>query len=207
MDAPGHKIKISEMIVGTSLADVAVLVISARRGEFETGFERGGQTREHAILAQVSGVSRLVVLVNKMDDPTVGWSKERYDECVNKLQPFLKGIGFRRNLHFMPCSGYTGANLMVGRQENHPWYTGPPFIPYLDQLPDIERDSNGPVRMPIAYKNVDMNNKMVIVGKVESGTLSLNQQLVLQPTGKNHLYIKSPNYFNYNYIKFKLKQA
>lgn len=53
-------------------------VISARKGEFETGFERGGQTREHAQLAKTLGVSKLLVIVNKMDDPSVGWSKERY---------------------------------------------------------------------------------------------------------------------------------
>jgi peptide chain release factor subunit 3 len=52
-------------------------VIAARRGEFETGFERGGQTREHAQLAKTLGVSKLLVVVNKMDDPSVQWSKER----------------------------------------------------------------------------------------------------------------------------------
>lgn len=54
-------------------------VISARKGEFETGFEKGGQTREHAMLAKTAGVKHLIVLVNKMDDPTVNWSLER---CV-----------------------------------------------------------------------------------------------------------------------------
>lgn len=53
-------------------------VISARKGEFETGYEKGGQTREHVQLAKTLGVSKLLVVVNKMDDPTVNWSKERY---------------------------------------------------------------------------------------------------------------------------------
>lgn len=53
-------------------------VISARKGEFETGFEKGGQTREHAMLAKTAGVKHLIVLVNKMDDPTVNWSLERW---------------------------------------------------------------------------------------------------------------------------------
>lgn len=52
-------------------------VISARKGEFETGYERGGQTREHVLLAKTLGVAKLLVVVNKMDDPTVKWSKER----------------------------------------------------------------------------------------------------------------------------------
>lgn len=65
------------MIGGASQADVGILVISARKGEYETGFEKGGQTREHAMLAKTSGVGKLVVVVNKMDDPTVLWSKDR----------------------------------------------------------------------------------------------------------------------------------
>ena len=82
------------MIGGASQADVGVLVISARKGEYETGFEKGGQTREHAMLAKTQGVNKLVVVVNKMDDPTVEWSEERYKECTSKLAMFLKGVGY-----------------------------------------------------------------------------------------------------------------
>ena len=57
-------------------------VISARRGEFETGFERGGQTREHAMLVKTAGVRHLVVLINKMDDPTVEWDESRYANLI-----------------------------------------------------------------------------------------------------------------------------
>ncbi|KAI5932406.1 Eukaryotic peptide chain release factor GTP-binding subunit ERF3A [Manis javanica] len=64
-------------------------VISARKGEFETGFEKGGQTREHVMLAKTAGVKHLIVLSNKMDDPTVNWSNERYEECKEKLVPFF----------------------------------------------------------------------------------------------------------------------
>ena len=84
LDAPGHKNYVPSMITGAAQADVAILVISARKGEFETGFEKGGQTREHATLVKTCGVKRLIVVVNKMDDPTVQWSKERYDEIVEK---------------------------------------------------------------------------------------------------------------------------
>ncbi|KAL8175573.1 UNVERIFIED_CONTAM: Eukaryotic peptide chain release factor GTP-binding subunit ERF3A, partial [Gekko kuhli] len=77
LDAPGHKSFVPNMIGGASQADLAVLVISARKGEFETGFEKGGQTREHAMLAKTAGVKHLIVLINKMDDPTVNWSNER----------------------------------------------------------------------------------------------------------------------------------
>ncbi|XP_015260215.1 PREDICTED: eukaryotic peptide chain release factor GTP-binding subunit ERF3A-like [Cyprinodon variegatus] len=87
LDAPGHKSFVPNMIGGASQADLAVLVISARKGEFETGFEKGGQTREHAMLAKTAGVKHLIVLVNKMDDPTVGWSLE--SECKRLIQSQL----------------------------------------------------------------------------------------------------------------------
>ena len=77
LDAPGHKSFVPNMIGGASQADLAVLVVSARKGEFETGFERGGQTREHAMLVKTAGVKHMVVLVNKMDDPTVQWDENR----------------------------------------------------------------------------------------------------------------------------------
>jgi peptide chain release factor subunit 3 len=94
LDAPGHKTFVPNMIGGASQADVGILVISARKGEYETGFEKGGQTREHAVLAKTQGVNKLVIVVNKMDDPTVEWSKERYDECTTKLTNFLKSTGY-----------------------------------------------------------------------------------------------------------------
>ena len=94
LDAPGHAGFVPNMISGAAQADIGVLVISARKGEFETGFERRGQTREHAMLAKTAGVKHLVVLINKMDDPTVLWSEERYEECKTKLTPFLKKVGF-----------------------------------------------------------------------------------------------------------------
>lgn len=112
LDAPGHKGFVPNMIGGACQADLAILVISARKGEFETGFERGGQTREHAMLAKTSGVRHMVVLINKMDDPTVNWDENRYNECKDKLLPYLKKCNFKpEELYFMPCSGYTGAFL------------------------------------------------------------------------------------------------
>uniref|UniRef100_A0A671V6G6 G1 to S phase transition 1 n=1 Tax=Sparus aurata TaxID=8175 RepID=A0A671V6G6_SPAAU len=180
LDAPGHKSFVPNMIGGASQADLAVLVISARKGEFETGFEKGGQTREHAMLAKTAGVKHLIVLVNKMDDPTVNWSLERYEECKEKLVPFLKKVGFnpKKDIHFMPCSGLTGANLKDPVSECL-WYTGLPFISHLDSLPNFTRSSDGPVRLPIVDKYKDMGT--VILGKLESGCISKAQQLVMMP--------------------------
>ena len=125
LDAPGHKSFVPNMIGGASQADLAVLVISARKGEFETGFERGGQTREHAMLVKTAGVKHLVVLINKMDDPTVKWEKARYDYCKDNLVPYLKKVGFNptRDVKFLPCSGLTGAGILEPVGELAPWYT------------------------------------------------------------------------------------
>lgn len=185
LDAPGHKSFVPNMIGGASQADLAVLVISARKGEFETGFEKGGQTREHAMLAKTAGVKHLIVLINKMDDPTVNWSNDRYEECKEKLVPFLKKVGFnpKKDIHFMPCSGLTGANLKEPVVDSCPWYNGLPFIPYLDNLPNFNRSFDGPVRLPIVDKYKDMGT--VVLGKLESGCICKGQQLVMMPNKHN----------------------
>ena len=113
------------MISGAAQADVALLVISARKGEFETGFERGGQTREHIMLVKTSGVSKVIVVINKMDEMTVEWSKARYDEIHDKLVPFVKSAGFnpKTDLSFIPVSAYTGVNLKDRvTKELCPWW-------------------------------------------------------------------------------------
>jgi peptide chain release factor subunit 3 len=113
LDAPGHKTFVPSMISGAAQADVAILVISARKGEFETGFEKGGQTREHIMLVKTAGVSKVVIAINKMDDPTVEWSQARYNEIKDKLAPFVRSAGFnpKTDVTFIPVSAYTGANL------------------------------------------------------------------------------------------------
>ena len=112
------------MISGAAQADVAILVISARKGEFETGFEKGGQTREHIMLVKTAGVTKLFVVVNKMDDPTVEWKKERFDEIKDKLVPFVRSSGFNpKAVLFIPVSAYTGANLKEKASKSVcPWW-------------------------------------------------------------------------------------
>ncbi|XP_069124545.1 eukaryotic peptide chain release factor GTP-binding subunit ERF3A-like [Argopecten irradians] len=182
LDAPGHKSFVPNMIGGASQADLAVLVISARRGEFETGFERGGQTREHAMLVKTAGVKHLVIVINKMDDPTVEWSEERYLECKEKLIPYLKKCGFnpKTDLYFMPVSGLTGAFLKFVPDETVcPWYRGPSLIDYLDQLNSLNRSTEMPVRMPIVDKYRDMGT--LLLGKLEAGVITKNMSLMVMP--------------------------
>ena len=113
LDAPGHKTFVPSMITGAAQADVSVLVISARKGEFETGFERGGQTREHITLVRTAGVNKIVVVINKMDDSTVEWDKARFDEIKDKVAPFARASGYnpKTDLTFIPVSAYTGMNI------------------------------------------------------------------------------------------------
>jgi peptide chain release factor subunit 3 len=194
LDAPGHKNYVPNMIMGASQADVGMLVISARKGEFETGFDRGGQTREHALLAKTLGVSYLVVVVNKMDEPTVKWSKARFDECVTKLRPFLKGCGFviKREVKFIPISGLTGANV---KDEVDPsvcswwkksWESGEnnttvgTLLGLLDSLEIQGRDSAAPLRIPILDRYTDRGT--IAMGKVESGVVRPGMKVTLMPT-------------------------
>ncbi|GAA5825810.1 hypothetical protein JCM3770_006343 [Rhodotorula araucariae] len=182
LDAPGHKNFVPSMISGAAQADVAVLVISARKGEFETGFEKGGQTREHAMLVKTAGVQKLIVVVNKMDDPTVNWDKARYDEIVSKLSPFLKGTGYnmKTDVTFIPVSGFTGANIKEPADRKlAPWVEGPPLLTFLDELPILDRKNNAPLMLPISEKYADMG--CIIVGKVESGKVRKGADLVLMP--------------------------
>ncbi|CAH0385235.1 unnamed protein product [Bemisia tabaci] len=186
LDAPGHKSFVPNMIGGAAQADLAVLVISARKGEFETGFDRGGQTREHAMLAKTAGVKHMVVLINKMDDPTVEWSEARYLECKDKLLPYLKKLGFnpQKDLSFMPASGQTGLGIKEQLDEKIcPWYRGPPFIQFIDSLPSLNRKSDGPFLLPIVEKYKDMGT--VVMGKVESGEIKKGMSLILMPNRSN----------------------
>ncbi|XP_045535535.1 eukaryotic peptide chain release factor GTP-binding subunit ERF3A isoform X2 [Papilio machaon] len=182
LDAPGHKSFVPNMIGGAAQADLAVLVISARKGEFETGFDRGGQTREHAMLAKTAGVKHLVALVNKMDDPTVAWEEKRYNECRDKILPYLKKLGFNpaKDLSFLPVSGQTGQGLLERvSEEICPWYRGPSFIQLIDELPSLNRKMDGPFIMPVVDKYKDMGT--VLMGKVEAGTTRKSSTLFLMP--------------------------
>ncbi len=170
LDAPGHKTYVPNMIGGASQADVGILVISARKGEYETGFEKGGQTREHAMLAKTQGVNKLVIVVNKMDDPTVEWSEARFKECTSKLVQFLKGVGYnpKTDIAMMPVSAQTFTGIKERVPKNlAPWYDGPSLLEYLDNMQALERKLNAPFMMPIAAKYKDMGT--MIEGKIESG--------------------------------------
>lgn len=196
LDAPGHKNYVPNMISGAAQADVGVLVISARKGEFETGFEKGGQTREHALLARTLGVQYLVVVVNKMDDPTVDWDVNRYEECVSKLKPYLKQCGYviKTDVKFIPISAIGGDNVLneVADSKCSWWkkyYTEgthntstPTLLSTLDQLKMSGRNPTGPLRIPCLDRYLERG--CVVLGKVESGTLRMDDEITIAPTKK-----------------------
>ncbi|KAG9523658.1 translation elongation factor 1-alpha, partial [Aureobasidium melanogenum] len=182
LDAPGHKTFVPNMIGGASQADIGVLVISARKGEYETGFEKGGQTREHAVLAKTQGVNKLIVAVNKMDDPTVEWSEERYKECTGKLAQFLKGVGYnpKTDLHFMPISAQTTLGIKNPVPKDVcPWNDSPSLLDYLDSMQALERKLNAPFLMPVAAKYRDLGT--MIEGKIESGVIKKDIKYLMMP--------------------------
>jgi len=124
LDAPGHKNYVPNMIGGVAQADIGILIISSKKGEFESGFEKGGQTKEHATLAKTLGVKQLIIAINKMDES--GWAEERYNECIEKLTPFIKSVGFnlKNDIFWIPISGFTGDNIKVRiSKETCPWYS------------------------------------------------------------------------------------
>lgn len=181
LDAPGHKSFVPNMIGGASQADVGVLVISARRGEYETGFERGGQTREHALLARNSGVKKVIVAVNKMDDPTVEWSKQRYDECTTKISKFLEAMGYKKaDLHFMPISAQktVGIDKAVPK-DLAPWYDGLGLLDYLHTMKMPERNINTPFMMPVGSKYRDMG--IFVEGRIEAGVIKKGATCIIMP--------------------------
>ena len=117
-----------------------------------------------------------------MDDPSVNWSKDRWEEIRKGLTPFLLKTGYKESdIFWVPISGLTGTNLV--NQENikdvAPWYDGPTFIEVVDSLPVEQRDATGPLRIPVLDKQKDRG--VVIHGKVMQGTVRIGDKLALSP--------------------------
>nr|XP_019042466.1 elongation factor 1 alpha-like protein [Kwoniella bestiolae CBS 10118]OCF21396.1 elongation factor 1 alpha-like protein [Kwoniella bestiolae CBS 10118] len=169
LDAPGHRDFIPAMISGAAQADVALMVVDGSPGEFEAGFERGGQTREHAWLVRSLGVKEIIVGVNKMD--LVSWSQDRYEEIVEALKPFLVSAGFASaKTTFMPLAAMEGINIVENDvDELKEWYTGPTLINALDKVEVPSRPYDSPLRIPVS--NVFKGQTAIASGVAVSGRL------------------------------------
>ncbi|XP_071876793.1 translation elongation factor EF-1alpha (GTPase) HBS1 isoform X1 [Bombus fervidus] len=180
LDAPGHKDFIPNMIIGATQADVALLVVDATRGEFETGFDSGGQTREHALLLRSLGISQLTVVINKLD--TVDWSKERFDEIVGKMSVFLKQAGFKDNVTFVPCSGLSGENILTKPKEPlSNWYTGPTLVNVINNFKCPERQIDKPFRFSVNDIFKGTGSGFCVSGHVETGMVALSDKVLVLP--------------------------
>ncbi len=184
IDAPGHRDFVKNMITGASQADGAILFVSAKRGEFEAGIGPGGQTREHAFLAFTLGVSQLVVAVNKMDDASVNWGEERYNEVKNEVGRMLKMVGYKaEKIPFVPTSGWTGDSL-VKPSDKMPWYKGPTLIDALDTFDVPPKPLDKPLRIPVQDVYTITGVGTVPVGRVETGVLKEGDEVIFMPANK-----------------------
>lgn len=175
-DAPGHKNYVPNMIMGACQADIAVLVISAKEGEFESGFEKEGQTKEHAMLAKALGVIELIVVVSKLG--TVNWEQSRFDHIKTQVEPFLENNCGFHNVTFIPIDSIQNKN--IHSKVDEAWYKGPHFIKYLSDIKLPERKPMGPLRIPVIDKFKDMG-QLYVYGKVESGTIIEDQTVTILP--------------------------
>lgn len=186
MDAPGHKDFIPNMITGAAQADVAVLVVDASRGEFEAGFEAGGQTREHGLLVRSLGVTQLAVAVNKMDQ--VNWQQERFQEISSKLGHFLKQAGFKdSDVFYIPTSGLSGENLVTrsSAPQLTAWYTGRCLLEQIDSFKPPQRCIDKPFRVCVSDVFKDQGSGFCVTGKIEAGFVQTGDRLTAVPPNES----------------------
>ncbi|MCZ2856056.1 MAG: translation elongation factor EF-1 subunit alpha [Candidatus Bathyarchaeota archaeon] len=181
IDSPGHRDFVKNMVTGASQADAAVLFVSAKRGEFEAGIGPGGQTKEHAFLAFTLGVKQLAVAINKMDDASVNWKQERYEEIKNEVSRMLKMVGFNvEKISFVPTSGWTGDNLFK-TSDKMPWYKGPSLFEAFNAFDLPPKPVDKPLRLPLQDVYTITGVGTVPVGRVETGVLKEGDKLVFMP--------------------------
>jgi elongation factor 1-alpha len=203
IDAPGHRDFIKNMISGASQADVALLMVPANKGGFETSIARGnhkkgevqGQTRQHARLCHLLGIEQLIVGINKMDDKSVNYGEERYKEIKSEVEKMLTKIGYKvKKIPFIPMSGWKGDNLNTV-SENMKWYkgfevkikkdtiTGHTLIDALDRVvKPPKRITKKAFRMPVSgvYKIKGVGD--VITGRIEQGKITPDTNVIFFPS-------------------------
>jgi len=173
IDAPGHREFIKNMITGASSAEAALLMIDASHGIQQ-------QSRLHGFLLNLLGIRQVAVVVNKMD--LVGYSASHFEEIRRTYSQYLTGFGARAD-YVVPISARDGDNL-VSRAASMPWYEGPTLIEALESFRPARRPVELPLRLPVqdVYK---FDERRIIVGRIESGHLSVGDRLVFSPSGKS----------------------
>jgi bifunctional enzyme CysN/CysC len=173
-DTPGHEQYTRNMVTGASTADLAVILIDARKGVLT-------QTRRHSYLAHLLGIQNIVVAVNKMD--LIDYDRESYGAIVEDYRAFANGIGISSITAF-PISGINGDNI-TSRSDRTPWYEGPTLIDYLETVPiDATTDVAKPFRMPVQWVNRPNLDFRGFSGLIESGVVKPGDAIRVLPSGR-----------------------
>ena len=173
-DTPGHEQYTRNMVTGASTADLAVILIDARKGVLT-------QTRRHSYLAHLIGIRHIVLAVNKMD--LVGYDRARFDEIVADYRDFAGSIGIV-DFTAIPLSGLKGDNI-AGGSDAMPWYTGPTLIEHLEGVDvtlDVERER--PLRMPVQWVNRPNLDFRGFAGTIATGTIRPGDAIRVLPSGR-----------------------
>ena len=175
IDAPGHKEFLKNMITGAANADAAVLVIAANEGVQE-------QSKRHAYLLSLLGVQQFCVVVNKMD--LADYAQARFGEIESSYRNFLKTLNLQPRV-FIPASARFGENI-TSRSKKMPWHTGPTLADALDEMAPLAPATELPLRFCVqdVYK---FDERRIIAGRLESGTLRVGDELVFSPANKTSI--------------------
>ena len=183
IDAPGHADFVKNMITGASQADAAILVFSAKTSEFGAAIADNGQGREHAFLAKTLGVKKIILAVNKMDDASVNYSEERFNEVKDEVTLLLKVVGYNceKDVSFIPVSAYVGDNL-VEPSPNMKWWKGGSLLDTLDALPIPSKPTDKGLRIPIQDVYKIKGAGVVPVGRIETGMMKVGMKVTVAPS-------------------------
>jgi bifunctional enzyme CysN/CysC len=173
-DTPGHEQYTRNMVTGASTADLAVILIDARKGVLT-------QTRRHSYLVNLIGIRHVVLAVNKMD--LIGYDKATFDNIVAEYGEFARSIGIEE-FTAIPISGFKGDNI-TGPSEFTPWYTGPALLPFLETVEvDVTADQEQPFRLPVQWVNRPNLDFRGFAGMIASGAVRPGDQVRVLPSGK-----------------------
>ena len=172
-DTPGHEQYTRNMVTGASTADVAVLLVDARKGVLT-------QTRRHSYLAHLVGVRRVVLAVNKMD--LVDYDRDIFDAIVADYRAVASATGVEQ-WDAIPLSGLAGDNV-ASRSEAMAWYSGPSLIEWLDTVPIDAGYDGGSLRMPVQWVNRPSHDFRGFAGQIAAGSVSPGDAVRILPSGR-----------------------
>ena len=182
IDAPGHKEFLKNMISGAASAEAAFLLIDAEEGIQE-------QSKRHGYILSLLGIKKVYVLVNKMD--LVDYSEERFNEIQVQFNEFLNNLNIYPE-KYIPISAFNGENI-TSKSSKMPWYKGHTILENMDSIEKEKGIEERALRFPIqdVYK---FDNRRIIAGKIESGTLKVGDEIAIYPSGKT-TRVKSVEYW------------